>query len=1710
MEFVGKTVKKEIKGVGIILGTVKSFDSSSGFVEIVYEDGNSEELESSDVASLVQGETELVRVKRRGRKPKKRRRVERKHDTCGSPGNIGENLGVSMLNNSEFRGVSDEDVSARRNLKVNGELDNGAGGNLTLGTEVMGNLNWSASSNGIKENQRMESGYEEKSKDSISTNGNSSITDCAKDGFDLNARLNLNEALDLNNGCSSHVNTEDGLNKRGCIDLNVDVNHEIDSSPKTTDLGCPAAEISKRECNFDLNVEVCDEVKETLGDTAGDGFSDGGGLFGKMGESQKSETDISQNFVQDDSVKRSLDDITNSIKLEGIDSFQECAGKDTSVSLIEEKEEGFCNGDTVALNSVVVSNAISVKGCGSVDVYRDHSPSETGIAITHECQNEPGSQYKQGSGRRKRRKLSDNLKATPETVLRRSSRRASARKRDSSPITLNVMDDPLMSPGPSAITEEKTILSGSEQCEQCSELSPKLQLPPSSQNLNLDSIPGLDLFSIYACLRSFSTILFLSPFELEDFVTALKSVNPNILFDNIHVAILQTLRKHLEYLSNEGCQSASDCLRNLNWDLLDVVTWPIYMAAYFLIHGSGLETGFNLKYLMFGSDYYKQPVTLKIEILQCLCDDMMEVEAIRLELNRRCLVIEADLSFDQSMYLDICKRRRDLRDLSGGFSLSEEIVDVTTDWNSDECCLCKMDGSLICCDGCPAAFHSKCVGVASEHLPEGDWYCPECAISRRKPWMKPQKSLRGATLLGIDPHGRLFFESCGYLLVSDSSDMRSSFNYYHINDLHVVIEVLKVADAFYGSILMAICKHWDIPFNLNGATCHLELSNQNASRNMHVKAEYSALYPSSAPFSSSEAFLDKKKVADQRKCEKASTVQPVGQEFLKAERQLDSVIMTESPCVASEMSSDTTQMRSIIGDPLMHGLNDSNRSDEVLNQPGIPEKVHRVSHSLRSSRLDVSHKTNLTSTMSTGNRSTLDMPCGIDYVNYYSFARTASLVAEELIRKSSEKINKHIEISEEDFISEQAKAIIKKTTNFCWPGSQNVNAAARKEKCGWCFTCKVENDDRDCLFNSLVMPVWEVSKSDLVGFEPKNQNAHLRDVIFYVLSLEDRLRGLLLGPWLSIHHSNNWRNNLLKASDVASVKFSLLTLESNLRPLALSADWWKHVDSVVTIGSACHIAASSRTSSRHIIGRKRAKCSDIESSASSNTSGLGTYWWRGGRLSRHLFNWKILPHSLLTKAARQAGCTKILGILYPENSDFSKRSKCVAWRAAVETSISVEQLAIQVRELDSNIKWHDIENTHPLCVMDKEFRKSIRLFKKVIVRRRSTERESAKYLLDFGKRRAVPDIVKKHGSLLEESSDRKKYWLEEPYVPLHLIKNFEDKRITRKSNEMKPGKVLEIGGFNERATQKRGFSYLFSRMERPNYHQCGHCNKDVPTREAVSCQYCNGFFHKRHARKSGGTAEFTYSCHRCLDGMCVNSNSKRRKLDPKLGNIQSQKGRKAPSVGRPVKQKGSKKPLSKRRQGKSQTNKKLPPSVPLRRSARKTKCLYVQNKRNVGRKKGKRSKSKKVTSRKVKETTSRSKTAVTFERKKRTHVCNSYWLNGLRLSTKPNDERVLLFKEKKHLAPSKGFSNAFDQPKCHLCCGDGCTLSYIACEICGEWFHGDAFGLTVENVRQLIGFRCHVCRDRTAPICPYKNSNALTHAEIKTATECAEELPNSV
>ncbi|KAJ6964485.1 DDT domain-containing protein PTM-like isoform X2 [Populus alba x Populus x berolinensis] len=1250
-----------------------------------------------------------------------------------------------------------------------------------------------------------------------------------------------------------------------------------------------------------------------------------------------------------------------------------------------------------------------------------------------------GSSCKEASGSaRKRKKPLGNGNSTQKTtVLRRSARRGSTKN--------DMSDDISMSPVVGALMEEKPVKSHHEWPEEPGVLPPKLQLPPSSQSLDLSGIPVLDLFSVYACLRSFSTLLFLSPFGLEEFVAAVKGNSPSPLFDCIHVSILQTLRKHLENLSNEGSESASNCLRSLDWGLLDLITWPVFMVEYLLIHGSGLKPGFDLSRLkLFRSDYHKQPVSVKVEILKCLCDDMIEAETIRLELNRRSSGTDPDMDFDRNVNLGGYKRRKTAMDVSGNSCLTEDAADDTNDWNSDECCLCKMDGNLICCDGCPAAYHAKCVGVANNSLPEGDWYCPECAIDRQKPWMKPRKLLRGAELLGVDPYNRLYFSSCGYLLVSDSCDTECSFNYYQRDHLSLVIEVLKSSEMIYGGILEAIHKHWDM--HLYGASSSLSSLKHTTSLDMFIPP---------CPSASLDTCATKIKAADGQNLGKFvnGCCGHLDVEFSKS---------ASLTCMSSEGSAETIQISLGNQNFQKEGPDCSNRFAGFSNESDVPGKSPLMGdNSLTSNSLDIKREKNpcppsTRCPLSAGNAKaevTLQVQPGTEYMNYYCFGRTSASIADVLLSKPSEKTTENSIKSDEEMALAQMKVILKKSNKFCWSSIPCLNAEVQKGKCGWCFSCRATTDEPDCLFNMSLGPIQESSESEAIGLQSKRiRKGYLIDLIYHILLIEHRLQGLLLGPWLNPHYTKLWRKSILKASDIASVKHLLLKLEANVRRLALSADWVKHVDSGVTMGSSSHVVTtSSRASSKNGIGRKRARSTEFESKPCANSaSGLSMFWWRGGRLSRRLFSWKVLPCSLISKAARQAGCMKIPGILYPENSDFAKRSKHVAWQAAVGSSTTVEQLALQVREFDSNIRWDEIENTHPLSMLDKELRKSFRLFKKVIIRRKCVEEEGAKYLLDFGKRRCIPEVVSKNGFMIEESSsERKKYWLNESYVPLHLLKSFEEKKIARRSSNMSSGKLSDAYAAVNKPLKKRGFSYLFARAERSEYHQCGHCKKDVLIREAVCCQLCKGYFHKRHARKSAGAimAKCTYTCHRCHYGKNVKkTNAKTVNIDNKRGKnskitkVQDRKLKKAAVDRNSVRRKNSKKALKGSRPILSRNNKKVT-VVPLRRSARKAKQKALQNKKALGCKRGRPAKSKKGANKKPKKGTSL--------HRKRTDTYYSYWLNGLLLSRKPDDERVAHFREKRYIAQSDSVID--DQPKCHLCCEAGSTsiLNYISCEMCG-------------------------------------------------------------
>ena len=197
-------------------------------------------------------------------------------------------------------------------------------------------------------------------------------------------------------------------------------------------------------------------------------------------------------------------------------------------------------------------------------------------------------------------------------------------------------------------------------------------------------------------------------------------------------------------------------------------------------------------------EYYSLPVVMKLKILQILCDDVFDVADVRAEIDTR---EESEVGYDpDGVTADLpengprrvhprfaktsaCKEKElngfvpanhGISSMADSKSLISRCTDVgpnpngvssDVDGNSDECRLCGMDGTLLCCDGCPLAYHSRCIGVLKMYIPDGPWYCPECTINKMGPTIAHKTSLRGAVCFGVDPHGRLFLGTCNHLLV---------------------------------------------------------------------------------------------------------------------------------------------------------------------------------------------------------------------------------------------------------------------------------------------------------------------------------------------------------------------------------------------------------------------------------------------------------------------------------------------------------------------------------------------------------------------------------------------------------------------------------------------------------------------------------------------------------------------------------------------------------------------------------------------------------------------------------------------------------------------------------------------------------------------------------------------------------------------------------
>lgn len=59
----------------------------------------------------------------------------------------------------------------------------------------------------------------------------------------------------------------------------------------------------------------------------------------------------------------------------------------------------------------------------------------------------------------------------------------------------------------------------------------------------------------------------------------------------------------------------------------------------------------------------------------------------------------------------------------------EHETDLQEDGSVDYCLICRRPGDLLCCDRCPRAYHTACIGE-SDDPPDGRWECHECLKER--------------------------------------------------------------------------------------------------------------------------------------------------------------------------------------------------------------------------------------------------------------------------------------------------------------------------------------------------------------------------------------------------------------------------------------------------------------------------------------------------------------------------------------------------------------------------------------------------------------------------------------------------------------------------------------------------------------------------------------------------------------------------------------------------------------------------------------------------------------------------------------------------------------------------------------------------------------------------------------------------------------------
>ncbi|KAF9597065.1 hypothetical protein IFM89_015256 [Coptis chinensis] len=1258
---------------------------------------------------------------------------------------------------------------------------------------------------------------------------------------------------------------------------------------------------------------------------------------------------------------------------------------------------------------------------------------------------------------------------------------------------------------------------------ECVVIVPPPEFPCSSGNIGVPEECVSYLLSVYSFLRSYSILLYLSPFRLDDFVGAVNCASSNALMDAVHLALLRALRRHLEMLSSDGAKLASKCLRRLDWSLLDTLTWPVYLVEYLMVMGyaKGQEwKGFYTDVL--DGDYYNLSVTKKLMIMQILCDDIMESVELRTEIDTRESLEEGnDISGIENPSLpgpkrvhpkrsktSFCKdlgvidsKSTNSKSICGpnlAFKVPEvdtETTDVDQDGNSDECLLCGMDGTLLCCDGCPSAYHSRCIGLSKILIPDGLWFCPECTARNIEPTLRISSGLRGAQIFGIDPYEQLFLGICDHLLVLNVSIASGpSSRYYSQTDIVKVLQILFSTEqhkTLYSEICKKIMQYWEI---LEGSiVSHPEGTEAARNTATDVKEDTKVSAPVYAPNSVlkevEEGFCGTSGIVSnvenvmlsgqENVCQevqvKTSSLETVNQDSHLVLQRIDGVMaqmlspptgtktceqfVTESLVSSGSTNhypnhSDLTQQSCVESSTALDYTTCAQEGSADTEKKGVGSIVlpkKNGSFSMSSEKVEgtiggggTSKGDKVGGSLYTGN---LFIPQA--YINQYFPGDIAASAAANLAVVASEEKG----VSEANASSNprkilaanialQLKAFSSASIRFIWPSSEKKVIETPRERCGWCLSCRANTTSRKgCLLNFAASNAFKGCARNVVNPRPlKNGEGLISGIATYILCMEEGLRGLLVGPFLKSTDRKQWRKAVESASTCSALRYSLLQLEEHIRLVAFSGDWVKFVDDWMVESSTTQNTTGSvgpppkRPGGRR--NKKQAAISVVARDPSDDDLRI-VNWWRGGKLSKLIFQKGILPCSIVRKAARQGGRRKISGICYAESSETPKRSRRYAWRAAAEISKNAPQLALQVRYLDLHLRWSDMVRSEQNSHDGKGTEAETSIYRNARICDKLDQENKIRYALIFNQKHLPSRVMKNTISVEQNEAGEEKFWFSETHVPLYLIKDFEQKA---EKDNLPAAKTLPVLSKLQRqqikAFRRNIFSYLMQKEEKVDKCPCASCQQDLLVGDAVKCNECEGYCHKDCTSQltvdMKNEVEHVVTCNQCYRAKPIALNKNNFAPVNQLF-LRGQDCKMAVTMTKDMLTDGYHQPLV---------------------SVENTETQSLIKSVSAGH-----------------NSSSRGKRGTAY---------------GILWKKNGSKETGSDFRFSNILCKSSGEIHPSKRPTCYLCSKPyNPDLMYVRCEDCELWYHADAIRLNESQLFDVIGFKCGRCRRSRHPLCPY-------------------------